>query len=158
MSERVLVDTQIWEYAWLEESRGPSTIHHQAAVFLSGLLADSDKEIWLGAYQAAEIMDVLRKAGLSAVARGELLDLLQAQCVCVDVGADVVFECIELSLRSGIHVYDYLVVVPLRGLVDVIYSADTHFHEDPAFRAIAPVVNPMTWEMREGHAPALRAE
>jgi hypothetical protein len=63
---------------------------------------------------------------------------------------------VALSLASGIHVYDYLVAVPLRGLVDVIYTADSHFLEDPTFGAIAPVVNPMTWEMHEGHSPRPR--
>ncbi|MBM3498122.1 MAG: hypothetical protein FJX74_05570 [Armatimonadetes bacterium] len=153
MSERAVVDTQIWEYAWVEEDRAPATVHREAAAFLTPFLDASDKVLCVTAYQAAEIMDVLRKAGLDADARGELLDLLQTQCLCLDLTTDAVFECVEMSLRSGIHVYDYLVAVPLRGLIDVIYSADRHFVQDPQFEAIAPVVNPMTWEMQEGQPP-----
>jgi predicted nucleic acid-binding protein len=157
VSEAALVDTQLWEYACLQQVASPSGVHSEAATFLDRLFSDPGTQVHVTAYQMAEIMEVLRKAGLPEAARRTTLAVLQTNCQCVDLDADVALECVELSLRSGIHVYDYLVAVPLRGLVDVIYSADRHFLQDPEFGAVAPVVNPVTWEMQEGQPPRPRS-
>ena len=59
---------------------------------------------------------------------------------------------------SNIHIYDYLVAFPLKGLVSKIYSADDHFqHKD--FKAIAEVINPLSpWILREGKRPTIQNE
>ncbi|MBU0566945.1 hypothetical protein KJ693_06550 [bacterium] len=61
--------------------------------------------------------------------------------------------CFKKSLDSGIHIYDYLVALPLKGMVSKIYSADAHLqHQD--FKEIAEVENPLfPWILVEGRKP-----
>jgi hypothetical protein len=103
VSERALVVTQIWEYAWTEEIGAPPAVHCEAAGFLERLLADPGTGLYLSAYQVAEVMDVLRKAGLSRHARDEVCDLLQLWCQCVDLSVDDVFECVAEPVPSVVE-------------------------------------------------------
>lgn len=129
-------------------------LHDQAAEFLSRLLQDGDTMIALSSYQIAEILDVLRKVRYPAERCRRLLQSFrEAKFQVVDITHDTAERSAEMSLASGIHVYDYLVAVPLQGTITAIYSADDHFqHAD--FQAIAPVTNPLSpWVLREGRKP-----
>lgn len=66
---------------------------------------------------------------------------------------DTVKKALKDSSKSNIHVYDYLVVYPLIGIVDKIYSADSHLmHED--FQKVAEIINPLKpWIITEGKKP-----
>ena len=68
----------------------------------------------------------------------------------------MVLDAFQKSLVSSIHIYDYLVVFPLKGRVDKIYSADEHlFHSD--FTSVAEVENPLEdWILVEGRKPEKR--
>ena len=156
MSDVVAVDTQLWEYACMIP-KGPdgSGLHVQARDFVDGIVGDPSVQIVCSSYQLAEVVEVLRKVGANRDVRQEMVDLLTARCRCVPVDLNVAVECLGLSLESSIHVWDYLVAVPLRGLVDTIYTADTHFRHDH-FRSIARVVNPLDWDMEEGQRPRPR--
>jgi len=61
-----------------------------------------------------------------------------------------VVDAVTDSSKSNIHVYDYLVGYPLRGIIDKIYTADEHFqHSD--FQKICQISNPLTpWFITEG--------
>jgi len=64
-----------------------------------------------------------------------------------------VIKAINLSLESKIHIYDYLVVVPLENIVNEIFSADRHFRHRH-FTEIAKVTNPLKpWTITEGRKP-----
>lgn len=156
MSDAVAIDTQLWEYACMIP-KGPSgaALHEQARDFVDGIVGDPSVQIVCSSYQLAEVVEVLRKVGADRGVRQEMLDLLTIRCRSISIDSDVAVECLGLSLDSSIHVWDYLVAVPLRDLVDTIYSADTHFQHEH-FRSIARVVNPLDWDMEEGQRPRLR--
>jgi hypothetical protein len=66
---------------------------------------------------------------------------------------ETVKEAYMLSIRSNIHIYDYLVVLPFKGEVEEIYSSDQHF-QNPDFTYIATVINPLeNWVTVEGRRP-----
>jgi predicted nucleic acid-binding protein len=156
MSDVVAIDTQLWEYACVSPRLpGGEALCQQARDFVDTLVADLSFEIAMTTYQLAEVAEVLRKVGADRQTRERVTDLLVARCRCVPVNLDAAEDSLALSLQSSIHVWDYLVVVPLRGLVDTIYSADTHSQHDH-FRSIARVVNPLDWEMEEGQRPRSR--
>jgi predicted nucleic acid-binding protein len=134
------------------------TIHQNAAAFLTSCLEDRELTLALSAYQIAEILDVLRKHRYPTERRlGVLRSFRQAKFSIVDVTHQHVENSVELSIASGIHVYDYLVAQPVKGIVSAIYSADDHFLH-PHFQTVAPVTNPLApWVLREGRAPEMRS-
>jgi predicted nucleic acid-binding protein len=154
VSDDAGVDTNIWEYAYVELSiTGGLTLLSQARQFLEGLLADTGRRIFLSAYQAAEIPEVMRKLGVPADIREAVFNLFWTdRCQIVPCSAQVTHEAFALSNESGIHIYDYLVALPLRGLIAVFYTADEHFLH-PHFQKVATVQNPLSWVMTEGRPP-----
>ncbi len=158
MSSGVGIDTNIWEYAYIQP-RIPDgdALHREARRFLTAVLGDTSRPIIVSEYQICEVLEVFRKIGGPPDIRQRLDDLFWSQrCQVVRCSTEVVREACALSAEASIHVYDYLVALPLRGLVDVIYSADEHFQHSH-FQAIARVENPLSWVMREGRLPEQKA-
>lgn len=150
-----LVDSNLWLHG-LTTARDPThaALHRAAEAFLQTLLADPAVRIAVTSYQIAEILDLLRKSRYPEPDRLKLAQRFRSsKFLTRDVSSAAVFECFDLSSQSGIHIYDYLVALPLKGVVDRIYSADDHF-QHPHFAAIAPVENPVApWRLREGVRP-----
>ncbi len=52
-------------------------------------------------------------------------------------------EALRLSSLSGIHIWDFLCIIPLKGLMDIAYTNDRHFHH-PTIKSLIPKVeNPI---------------
>ncbi len=149
------MDTNLW-YFGLASPRESTwrELHDQSAQFLSRLLQEDNLTLALSSYQIAEILDLLRKVRYpSERCRHLLQSFRDPKFRVIEVTHDMVERCAASSLLSGIHVYDYLVALPLQGIVTAIVSADDHFqHHD--FQAVAPVTNPLApWILREGRPP-----
>ena len=102
----------------------------------------------------AEILDLLRKGNLKAEIRKDVFDSFKtSKYQLLEITIEQTEFCFQKSLASGIHIYDYLTVLPLRGIITEIFSADDHFqHKD--FKKIAKVTNPLSpWILREGRIP-----
>lgn len=151
----VLVDSNLWLHGFTQP-RDPACadVHRAAEAFLQKVLTDPGTVIAVTSYQIAEILDLLRKAGCPESDRLTLAQRLRTPKFLVrEVSALAVFDSFALSCRSGLHIYDYLVALPLKGVVERIYSADDHF-QHPHFTSIAPVENPVApWVLREGRKP-----
>ena len=151
----VLVDTNIWHWAYIRPRELEFVpIHDKASDFLSDLLADETLGLALTTYQICEILDLFRKAGMDVEERKEFIeDFFSGDFYVKEIAIPEVRACLCKSMGSGIHVYDYLVALPLKGMVTILYSADDHFqHKD--FSEIAPVENPLDrWILREGRRP-----
>ena len=154
MSDGVGVDTNIWEYAFCQPRiAAGADLNREAKSFLDALLADADKPLFLSEYQACEVLEVLRKVGVPGDTRQAVYDLFRSdRCCVVPYSTRITEEAFSLSRASNIHIYDYLVALPLRGLVAVIYTADEHFGH-PHFQAIARIENPLNWVACEGRGP-----
>lgn len=151
----ILVDTNIWHYAYITPKEPEfMEIHESSKSFIANLLLDGSTRIALSTYQVGEILELFRKDGMGANLRKELLeDFYKEKFLIKDLSPSLVKSCIEMSISSNIHVYDYFVVLPLKGLIKKIYSADDHFqHQD--FKSLAEVINPLSpWMLKEGCKP-----
>ena len=154
MRSYVLVDTSVWHFAFVEPKEKEFTeIHARAREALEKLLSDRDIRIAMSAYQVGEVVEVLGRSGVDSKTReGLIKDFGTGKFFVKELTFDAVAEALRDSFQSGIHVYDYLVAYPLKGLVERIYSADDHFrHEHFGY---AEVVNPVApWVLREGVKP-----
>ena len=156
----VFIDTHFWtlsrktpdvaKYPDPEKYQHALENHQRADEFLTRAL--QDEEIAMTFHQLSEIFHVL-------AFRGSKLPKEYAAAYCNQllggefmhwyvITGDHVKEAIRLSQESGIHVWDYLCVLPLVQDVDVIYSCDRHFLQ-PSFTALGPPVeNPISeWLM-----------
>lgn len=154
MLDAVGVDTNIWEYAFCEPRiAGGRELREEARSFLDALLAEDSTAIVVSDYQVCETLEVMRKLGVASDTRRSVYDLFRSgRCRLVPCGIEVVAEAFGLSGDSGIHMYDYMVALPLRSLVQVIYTADEHFGH-AHFQGIAAIRNPLSWAMVEGRVP-----
>jgi len=102
---------------------------------------------------------MLRRGGMSKVQRKIISENFGlAKFKIMPLLNNHVVEAFQKSSISNIHIYDYLVVIPVKEIVSKIYSADDHFqHED--FKAISEVINPLSpWILREGRGPIIQNE
>jgi len=156
MSSFVLIDTNIWHFALVKPMEEPFTeVHNLASTFLSSILFDPNIRIALSCYQVSEILEVLRRSNLSVDSRlGLLKDFEKGKFFVKSLDFPLVIGAVKDSAESNIHIYDYLVAYPLRGIVSRIYSADEHF-KHPHFHRIAEVNNPLSpWVITEVKRPA----
>lgn len=151
----VCVDSNIWYVAYTKPSDPAfDAVHRRCRAFLDTVLSDPSAFIAISTYQMAEIAELLRRGRVADDVRPKLLAAFEtAKFIPQEVTRSIVREAMRLSGESGIHVYDYLVALPLRGVVDRLYSADDHFLH-PHFTSIAPVENPVApWRLQEGRKP-----
>ncbi len=154
----VCVDTQIWLYAY-GRPKLPQylPVHIEAKDFLNRILKATDTTVALSLQQAAEILQLLGEIGVSSEERIQLLqDFSSDKFLLQTVTIGHLEEALRLSMKSSVHIWDYLVALPLRGIVQKIYSADKHFFRTDHFSKIAEVSNPLSWEMVEGKSPEKR--
>ena len=151
----IIIDTNIWHYAYVEpKEEGYLKIHEQARKFLKDTLLNPEITVAITTHQISEILDLLRKGGVSRLVMLELFEAIKSKKFIIkELTAADIESSFKKSLDSGIHIYDYLVTLPLKGLVEKIYSADAHLqHKD--FKDIAKVENPVfPWILKEGKKP-----
>jgi hypothetical protein len=151
----VAIDTNIWHIAHIKPKELEFvSIHQRTRKFLLELVRDEGIIIAMTAYQVCEILELFRRANMILSERKELLeDFYSPGFLIKDILSFDVNICLSKSFISGIHIYDYLVAIPLKGIVTKIYSADDHFqHKD--FKEIVEVINPISpWILREGRRP-----
>lgn len=155
MSNFILVDTNVWHFALVKPVEEKfASIHELAKDFLSSIMIDQNVRIALSSYQVSEVLEVLRRSKVNVAMRFNILeDFKKGKFFVKDLSFPVVESAVKDSAESNIHVYDYLVVYPLRGVINRIYSADEHFMHQH-FRQIAEVVNPLSpWIVTEGRKP-----
>jgi len=158
MSESIAIDTNLWLYLYIEPIDEESKeLHSQTKRFLIPILKDPEITVCLSSYQVSEVLEVLRRMSVSLEIRDHLLqDFLSEGFFIKELTVENVTLSYKKSRISNIHIYDYLVVIPLKGIITKIYSADDHFqHKD--FQEIAEVINPISpWILREGRRPERR--
>lgn len=130
-------------------------IHRSASSFIENVLKDDSIIIATTHYHIAEIMNLLRKGNLDNKLREKIFQGFKTPKFKVGkLNMKILDLCFKKNLNSGIHIYDYLVALPLKGIITEIFSADDHFHHKD-FQEIAKVTNPLyPWILREGRLPA----
>ena len=151
----VFIDTQIWVYAFKKPSKeriGDDTLYHRARGMherARKLVYESllENTVYITTHQLAEIFHALAFRGVRMDAR-KALDIIEklarsSKTVIVDVRRKHYREALRQSSMTGIHVWDYLCIIPLKGLIDIAYSNDKHFLH-PSIRSLVPrIENPI---------------
>ncbi|MHA1334904.1 MAG: type II toxin-antitoxin system VapC family toxin [Promethearchaeota archaeon] len=152
---KVFIDTEIWvfakkkpvlsNFAKKSEFNEAKELHIKSKEFLKKQI--SENEILITDHQLAEIYHVLGFRGLKLP-----LESVKKYCIQLisskfvrrySISLDHLIESIKLSRQSGIHIWDYLCVIPLRADADVLYSCDAHF-KDHTFQSLGPkIINPL---------------
>jgi predicted nucleic acid-binding protein len=146
---KILIDTRIWAlglkapYVRLDDPSFPHA--SMAQLFLKRVLRKKN-EILISSQLAAEIYHVLTQRGVrmsTAQARRSVQELFNRSTTTYRwITETVLGRCMDLSMASGIHLWDYLVVFPFEDGIDTIYTMDPHMqHKD--FRELAQVENPI---------------
>ena len=152
---RVVIDSRIFSMAlklpFLPRSHPDYPLAHQAQVFVAKRLEGDD--ILLSAQVAAEVLHVMTQRGhkVPDELAGELITDLLA-CPNVHYAAPdlpTFLSALDLSSRTGIHIWDFLTVLPFEGRIETIHTMDPHFRECKELQ-IAPVANPFGDWRKEG--------
>lgn len=159
MHKYILIDTNIWEYAYVEPKEDElKEIYNRAHSFIMDILNNPNVIICMSTYHIAEILEVLRKCGISVQTRENLYDFFISSAIIIELSKEHIGEAFSKSKQSNIHIYDYLVAIPVLDIISAIYTADEHFfHKD--FSAKIKIMNPISpWILSEGKKPERRIE
>jgi len=151
----VFIDTQLWVYAFKkpqrrgfeseEKYKEALKIHEKANNFLYEAL--TKHTIYVTTHQLAELYHALAFRGARMEPRKALAiieDIVNStRTVIVEVRKKHYREALRLSTISGIHVWDYLCIVPLKGLIDVAYTNDKHFLHATIRSLVPRIENPV---------------
>lgn len=151
----IFIDTEIWIFAqkipdaafFQDESEYQKTLQLQqkSSNFLKKEIIKS--EISMTNHQLCEIFHALAYRGKKSTkdfASKYCIQLLSSSFIhWYQVLDKHVIKAIEYSVKSGIHIWDYICVLPLYNDVDILYSCDDHFNHE-SFLSLGPKVeNPL---------------
>jgi len=133
------VDTQLWSIAKKKPERKrfktPEDFeraleaHLKARRFFAEVFPSL--RVYMSLHQVAEIFHVLAFRG-SRVPPEEAAKIIygildDSRIVKVPLTAQTLREAVRESVETGIHIWDFTCLLPVRNLVNIIYSADQHF-------------------------------
>ncbi len=151
----IFIDTQVWVYSFKkprrenfasrEEYEEALQMHSRATEFVRDALLNH--VTYITTHQLAEIFHALAFRGVRMDCK-QALDIVEkimksSRTVLVEVKKRHYREALRLSTLSGIHIWDYLCILPLKELIDVAYTNDKHFLH-PTIKSLIPKVeNPI---------------
>lgn len=135
----VFVDTEIWSFAQKTpvKEKFKSKLeyeiflraHMEAKKFLKKVL--SEETIYMSLHQVVEIFHVLGFRGfklpVNFVIEYVNALILSERVVKIPITASHIQEALKLSRESGIHIWDFLCITPIKEYIDRIYTVDRHF-------------------------------
>lgn len=151
----IFIDTQIWIFAQKKPKKEKFQkisaynnflgLHNDAKVFLEQKLQTED--IAITYHQLGEIYHSLAFRG-NKLKREFCLNycnqLIEAEFVNLyPITSDQVKQCIRISCDTGIHVWDYMCIIPIIHTITEIFSCDTHFQHDSFKEFGKTISNPL---------------
>ncbi len=103
--------------------------------------------IYIITHQLAELFHALAFRSVRMKSR-QALDIIEkivrsSRTMLVEVKKRHYREALRLSSLSGIHIWDYLCIIPLKSIIDIAYTNDRHFLH-PTIKSLIPKVeNPL---------------
>ncbi|MHA1521743.1 MAG: hypothetical protein ACTSRK_16305 [Promethearchaeota archaeon] len=157
--EKVFIDTEIWSFALknptsqqVEVTPSLKVNHVKANDFLVNCLTNFD--IFISTHQLTEIFHVLAYRGKKLSkedAQDYITTLIDSENIfIIPTQLKHIQKSMSLSVQSGVHIYDFLCVLPIISKVESLYSCDTHF-TTPIFESFKipisnlkiPISNPL---------------
>lgn len=151
----IFIDTQLWVFAQKKPSKEKFTennlyeeflsLHEKSKIFLSEKIRS--EEIAITIHQLGEIYHSLAFRG-DKLSRAFCVNyceqLIDAQFLhWYPLTFDHIRQCLKLSSENGIHVWDYICVVPLIHDIDEIFSCDIHFQDESFRKFTKSIINPL---------------
>ncbi|MFX0101260.1 MAG: hypothetical protein ACFFCS_16930 [Candidatus Hodarchaeota archaeon] len=149
---KIYIDSEIWSYALKKPKDGSSNAiierYTKAKTFL--LERITNDEIFLSLHQLHELFHILSFRGNKLppdFTKKYLENLTKMETVTIVNNSLTHFKkAMERSILSGIHIWDFLCVIPLVNSIEIIYSCDKHFDSDEFKSFKKPIMNPIgTW-------------
>jgi len=151
----IFIDTEIWVFA--QKRPDPSKFPNKAEfekweryhkLTKEFLIQKSDEyEISMTSHQFCEIFHALAFRGMKLP-----IDFVNEFCLQIirnkfvrwyQINQEHVKKAMKLSTQSGIHIWDYICVLPLYKDVKTLYTCDSHF-KDASFQSLGtPIENPI---------------
>jgi predicted nucleic acid-binding protein len=157
--DNIFIDTEIWTYSFKTPSKdnypdettfqADLSMHERALLFFKTLAGTVN--YYLTTHQVCELYHVLRFRG-AKMEPNQAKKIVQSisnskNATIINVTAEHVTKSIELSVKSNIHVWDYICVVPLIGQIVKMYTTDQHFNHATFQDLGVEIENPLgTWE------------
>ena len=151
----IFIDTQLWVFAQKppnkkkfrnEETYNQLLQNHQISKTFIAQKVETE-EISMTYHQLGEIFHSLAYRGDKIslkFCQKYCWQLLDSQFICwYPITQEHLKTCITLSTDSGIHIWDYICVVPLIKEIIEIYSCDAHFQHDSFQQFGKPIINPL---------------
>jgi len=134
-----IIDTEIWVLAKKrpaaarfkseEEYKKYLQMHSKAIEFFKEKVPEI--KVYMSLHQLLEIFHVLafRGTGIPLAEAQKIVEIIlrDENIVKVPVLQSHVRRAIEDSSKTGIHVWDFLCIIPVVDFIDVVYSCDKHF-------------------------------
>ncbi|TFF63830.1 MAG: hypothetical protein EU521_00090 [Promethearchaeota archaeon] len=152
---RIFIDTEIWIFAqklpdlskFQEKSEYNKAVklHERSSKFLRQQI--NENEIYMTNHQLCEIFHALAFRGMKLpkdFVSKYCNQLLTSEFIHWHQVLELhIKQAIGYSEKSGIHVWDYICVLPLCNDVEIIYSCDDHFKHE-TFKSLGPKIeNPI---------------
>ena len=152
---KIYIDTELWIFAQKvpdpskfsnssEYDRKKKNYELSNAFFSKHLQED---EILMTYHQICEIYHALAFRGFRIPEKEALefcIQLINNKCIHLYYNSiDNIKQSLKLSRESGIHIWDYLCIIPFYKDVEIFYSCDDHF-QHPTFQSLGPKIeNPL---------------
>lgn len=155
---KILIDTRIWvlslKLPFMPVTDSDFGMAEKARDWLVQEFVNSNR-ILVSSQLVAEVFHVLTRRGRKLPCRQAeilLLEILEHDFVSFKHADEAtLLKSIRMSCESGVHIWDYLVVLPFEHEVEVIFTMDPHFQND-SFMKIARIENPLGIWRSEGKA------
>jgi predicted nucleic acid-binding protein len=150
---RAYIDTELWAFALKKAKEGDDTAivsrFEKANAFLKKSF--SRDQIYISSHQLHEIFHVLSFRGrkLPIQFTVEYIEnLMKLENVTIVENSTLHFQsAMNLCRTSGIHIWDFLCVLPVVERIEQIYTCDSHF-KNKAFTGFnKPIENPINFWM-----------
>ncbi len=152
---KIFIDTELWIFAQKvpdnskfvnnSDFKKALELHKQSSEFIKQKI--NEDRISMTYHQLCEIYHVLGFRGMRLphefvqtycfqLIHGKFMDWYQITPIDIE-------QAINFSKQSGIHIWDYLCVLPLYKEVEILYTCDAHF-KHASFQSLGPIIkNPL---------------
>mgnify|MGYP000103037508 CR=1 FL=1 len=151
----VFVDTEIWCIAQKEPAREKFKseeeyeeqlmLHLKAKKFLEDTLRN--KMVYMTYHQVAEIYHVLgfrgTKLPLDFVNKYIKAILESERIIKIPIEQEHISLAVRLSAESGIHIWDFLCIIPIIDYIEIAYTVDSHFRHKVFKKLGIKIDNPL---------------
>lgn len=146
---RVFIDTELWNYAIKKPKDNVDSVAKNRYLLASSFLKERFKKdhIYISNHQIAEMFHVFsfRGSRIPIVTTRTYLENLgnMENITVIEVDALHIKNAMKLSQESGVHIWDFLCILPVLDHVEIIYTCDSHFQSRTFEDFGKPIENPL---------------